>query len=60
MVLAGEGEVRVRLDGGREQTLAVSGTPRSYAVGGGLGRDARQVLEVQVSPGVEVYSFTFG
>ncbi len=59
MVLAGEGEVRVRLDGGREQTLAVSGTPRSYAVAEGSVATA-QVLDVLVSPGVEVYSFTFG
>lgn len=59
MVLAGEGEVRVRLDGGREQTLAVSGTPRSYAVAEGSLATA-QVLDVFVSPGVEVYSFTFG
>ncbi|KAF2415823.1 cytochrome c biogenesis protein CcdA [Microbacterium sp. B35-30] len=59
MVLAGEGEVRVRLDGGPEQTLAVSGTPRSYAVAEGAVGSA-QVLDVIVSPGVEVYSFTFG
>jgi cytochrome c biogenesis protein CcdA/thiol-disulfide isomerase/thioredoxin len=59
MVLAGEGEVRVRLDGGREQTLAVSGTPRSYGVAEGSVATAH-VLDVVVSPGVEVYSFTFG
>jgi hypothetical protein len=59
MVLAGQGEVRVRLDDGQEQTLAVSGTPRSYAVA--EGKDAAaHVLDVLVSPGVEVYSFTFG
>jgi thiol-disulfide isomerase/thioredoxin len=59
MVLAGEGEVRVRLDDGREQTLAVSGTPRSYAVAE-TEDAAAHVLDVAVSPGVEVYSFTFG
>ena len=59
MVLAGDGEVRARLDGGVEKTISVSGTPRSYEiVTGGAGKDA--VLEVEVSPGVEVYSFTFG
>lgn len=59
MVLAGEGEVRARLDGGEEQTIAVSGTPRSYEVlSANGGQDA--VLELEVSPGVEVYSFTFG
>ncbi|WP_194410990.1 cytochrome c biogenesis protein CcdA [Microbacterium cremeum] len=61
MVLAGEGEVRVRGDGASTvaEAVPVSGTPRSYPVvtghGGGPG-----VLEVEVSPGVEVYSFTFG
>jgi cytochrome c biogenesis protein CcdA/thiol-disulfide isomerase/thioredoxin len=59
MVLAGTGEVSVRLDGGAQKTIEVSGTPRSYEVvkqdGAGDG-----VLEVTVSPGVEVYSFTFG
>lgn len=59
MVLGGEGAVTVRLDGDAERTIAVSGTPRSYAVvtdfSGGAG-----VLEVEVSQGVEVYSFTFG
>ncbi|MFD4958979.1 cytochrome c biogenesis protein DipZ [Microbacterium sp. NPDC058389] len=60
MVLAGEGEVRVRLDGGRERTIAVSGTPRSYAVALGTDATAAHVLDVRVSPGVEVYSFTFG
>jgi len=59
MVLAGEGEVRVRLDGGRAQTVPVSGTPRSYEVADGT-EPAAHVLEVDVSPGVEVYSFTFG
>ncbi|UYK40902.1 cytochrome c biogenesis protein DipZ [Microbacterium terricola] len=59
MVLAGDGEVRVRVDDGSEQIVPVSGTPRSYEVvtghGGGAG-----VAELTVSPGVEVYSFTFG
>ncbi|WP_345799887.1 cytochrome c biogenesis protein DipZ [Microbacterium sp. AZCO] len=59
MVLSGEGEVRVRLDGGAESVVSVSGTPRSYEVARGVGgRDA--VLDVTVSPGVAVYSFTFG
>lgn len=61
IVLAGEGEVRVREDGANApaDVVSVSGTPRSYAVveghGGGNG-----VLRIEVSPGVEVYSFTFG
>ncbi|MFE5407701.1 cytochrome c biogenesis protein CcdA [Microbacterium sp. NPDC056569] len=59
MVLAGEGEVRVRLDGGSGETIAVSGTPRSHAVAQGT-TGGVHVLDVEVSPGVEVYSFTFG
>ncbi|WP_243073909.1 cytochrome c biogenesis protein DipZ [Microbacterium sp. SS28] len=59
MVLAGEGDVVVRLDGGAPERIAVSGTPKSYAVVTGAG-GARGVLEVTVSPGVEAYSFTFG
>ncbi|WP_109210150.1 MULTISPECIES: cytochrome c biogenesis protein CcdA [Microbacterium] len=59
MVLAGEGEVRVRLDGGKVQTLRVTGTPRSYAVAERTDAGTR-VLDVSVSAGVEVYSFTFG
>ena len=59
MVLAGEGTIQVRVDGGGERTIDVSGTPRSYAVvtdfGGGAG-----VLDVTVPAGVQVYSFTFG
>ncbi|WP_448262328.1 cytochrome c biogenesis protein DipZ [Microbacterium aurum] len=59
MVLAGSGEVRVRSADGAEQTLDVSGTPRSYAV-----IDDDDVREgevtVDVDPGVQVYSFTFG
>ena len=59
MVLAGTGDVRVRLDGGAERIVHVSGTPRSYAVVE-RGHDGRGVLDVTVPPGVEVYSFTFG
>ncbi|WP_137846113.1 cytochrome c biogenesis protein DipZ [Microbacterium sp. 2FI] len=59
MVLAGAGEVEVTRDDGSTETIAVDGTPRSYAVVEG-GDGERGVLEVEVSPGVEVYSFTFG
>jgi len=59
MVLAGDGDVRVRLDDGTEQTVHVSGTPRSYRVAD-VPDAAAHVLDVEVSPGIEVYSFTFG
>ncbi|MFS0866770.1 cytochrome c biogenesis protein DipZ [Microbacterium sp. 179-B 1A2 NHS] len=58
-VVAGEGRIRVRLDDGEEQVIDVSGTPRSYAL---VDRDENGpgVLELSVSPGLQVYSFTFG
>jgi cytochrome c biogenesis protein CcdA/thiol-disulfide isomerase/thioredoxin len=59
MVLAGEGEVRYRLDGGEEVVIEVSGTPRSYELLRGDDGLAG-VIDVEVSPGVEAYSFTFG
>ncbi|MET0735070.1 MAG: cytochrome c biogenesis protein CcdA [Microbacterium sp.] len=59
MVLAGEGEVRVRLDGGAEKTITVSGTPKSYALVEGAD-GSPGVIDVVVTPGVEAYSFTFG
>lgn len=59
MVLGGEGGVSVRRADGTQDRIEVSGSPRSYAV---VSADAQAagVLEVQVDPGVEVYSFTFG
>lgn len=59
MVLAGEGSVHVHRSDGSEQTIAVSGTPRSYEVAKNQGVSAG-TLTVTVDPGVEVYSFTFG
>jgi cytochrome c biogenesis protein CcdA/thiol-disulfide isomerase/thioredoxin len=59
MVLAGSGTVTVTLDDGAEHTLKIDGTPRSYAVVEGAD-GGRGVLRVDVSPGVDVYSFTFG
>ncbi|MFE2773704.1 cytochrome c biogenesis protein CcdA [Microbacterium resistens] len=57
-VLAGEGTITVQ-DGSRTTRIEVSGTPRSYAVVP-PGESRRGVLEVEVPPGVQVYSFTFG
>lgn len=59
MVLGGEGTVVVRLEGGGERTVQVSGTPRSYAVFEGDGV-VSGTLDAEVSAGVQVYSFTFG
>ncbi|WP_061963032.1 cytochrome c biogenesis protein CcdA [Demequina aurantiaca] len=59
MVLAGTGQVTVALDDGTETVIDVDGTPRSYALVKDVG-DGQHVLDVQVSQGVEAYSFTFG
>ncbi|GAA5150236.1 cytochrome c biogenesis protein DipZ [Microbacterium pseudoresistens] len=59
MVLAGSGEVVIRGANGKQKTVTVDGDPGSYGV---LGNSAVRtgVLEVDVSEGVQVYSFTFG
>jgi len=51
--------VRARREDGTVATIDVSGTPRSYRVvdDESVGAD---VLTIEVDPGVEVYSFTFG
>ena len=59
MVLAGEGEVTVRLDGGDERVIDVDGD--AALVRGRRGaRHGPQACSRSMSPGVEVYSFTFG
>ncbi|MDR5698634.1 cytochrome c biogenesis protein CcdA [Agromyces aerolatus] len=58
VVLGGEGTVTVT-DGDRETRIDVSGVPRSYLLvqADSLGSGT---LTVDVSPGVDAYSFTFG
>lgn len=59
MVMAGSGQVQVTDASGAQSSIEVSGTPRSYEVAApGEGREG--TLTVEVDPGVEVYSFTFG
>ncbi|WP_431803258.1 cytochrome c biogenesis protein CcdA [Microbacterium sp. bgisy203] len=59
MVMAGSGQVQVTDADGARTRIEVSGTPRSYeVVAPGGNRDG--TLTVEVAPGVEVYSFTFG
>lgn len=58
MVLAGSGDIVVRTTDGDRRTITVDGTPRSYrlvqqAAGAG-------VLTVEIPPGIQAYSFTFG
>ena len=57
-VLAGSGQVTVRDADGATRTIDVDGTPRSYEVV--KGASSTGTVTLTVSPGVQVYSFTFG
>lgn len=59
VVLAGEGAVTITRSDGSKDVIDVSGTPRSYEL---VKSDDVQadLLTVDVDPGVEAYSFTFG
>jgi cytochrome c biogenesis protein CcdA/thiol-disulfide isomerase/thioredoxin len=59
MVLSGAGTVTVTRDDGSRRVVPVDGVPRSYAVVEGAD-GSRALLDVEVSAGVDVYSFTFG
>jgi cytochrome c biogenesis protein CcdA/thiol-disulfide isomerase/thioredoxin len=59
LVIGGTGTVDVSIDGKRTKTIAVSGIPNLYTLVHSPGyEDATLVLTV--SPGVQVYDFTFG
>ncbi len=57
-VLAGEGQITVRIDGGKPRTVDISGTPDLYEIYSGDGK--RHTLEIEYSAGLEVYTWTFG
>lgn len=59
MVLGGEGTVTYRVDGGKEQTIDVSGSPDSYPLLELTGSKTGEI-EVTVPSGVTAFSFTFG
>ncbi len=59
MVVAGTGDVVARDEKGREQTIPVDGTPRSYALRVADGVSSG-TFTLRVPAGVQVYSFTFG
>lgn len=58
LVLAGSGTVTFTIDGASE-TFPVEGIPNSYPLAKTAAIEAGTV-DVTVSPGVKVYSFTFG
>lgn len=59
IVLAGSGRLRVSSDGTETRVIEVGGSPQSYEVFSAE-ELTEGTLEVEVSPGVEVFSFTFG
>ena len=59
VVLGGIGTVQVSLDGNAGHTLTVEGVPRLYTLVQSTS-DRTGALLLRVSPGVEVYDFTFG
>ncbi|WNI21879.1 cytochrome c biogenesis protein DipZ [Streptomyces sp. ITFR-16] len=59
VVLAGTGQVTVRVNGKETRTVQVEGAPTLYRLVDD--KDARQArLDLSVSPGIKAYSFTFG
>lgn len=58
-VLAGNGTVEVIADDGSSQRIEVNGTPRSYQLFE-AGRVETGTIELRLSQGVQLYSFTFG
>ena len=59
LVLEGEGAVEVLVDGRPVRAVKVSGLPRLYTVAR-FSQFRRGLLELQFSPGVAGYAFTFG
>ncbi len=59
LVLEGEGEVEVLVDGRRLRTVRVSGLPRLHTLAR-FPHARRGLLELRFSPGVAAYAFTFG
>jgi cytochrome c biogenesis protein CcdA/thiol-disulfide isomerase/thioredoxin len=59
LVMGGSGTVDVSINGHHTQTIAVSGIPRLYTLDQ-TGPTQLGHLQLQVSPGVQAYDFTFG
>jgi Thioredoxin like C-terminal domain len=59
LVLEGEGDVKVLVDGRPVRTVTVSGLPRLYTLAR-FGHFRRGLLELRFSRGVAAYAFTFG
>jgi hypothetical protein len=59
LVLNGQGTIRVSLNGKFIRTLNVSGYARLYTLLQEKS-DAKGLLNLQFSPGIQAYDFTFG
>ncbi|HEY2505604.1 MAG TPA: cytochrome c biogenesis protein DipZ [Streptosporangiaceae bacterium] len=59
LVLGGNGTVSVSINGRQTKTISVTGVPRLYTLYDTSSTSPGQ-LGLQVSPGVQVYDFTFG
>jgi cytochrome c biogenesis protein CcdA/thiol-disulfide isomerase/thioredoxin len=59
LVMNGTGTIKVSLNGAYQRTITVSGYPRLYTM---VQRksDSEALLNLQFSPGLEAYDFTFG
>jgi len=59
LVLGGSGSISVSINGHHTQTINVSGIPRLYTLYQAASANSG-TLQLQVSPGVQAYDFTFG
>jgi hypothetical protein len=59
LVIGGSGTVRETVDGGAPRTIRIGGIPRLYTLVS-LPSTESGLLRLDVSPGVQVYDFTFG
>jgi len=57
-VLSGHGSVTVHTGAGADRVIAVDGVPRLYPIVDG--KPAPRTVELSLSPGISVYTFTFG
>jgi cytochrome c biogenesis protein CcdA/thiol-disulfide isomerase/thioredoxin len=59
LVMSGSGTVTVAVNGATTSTIAVTGVPKLYTLVHSTD-DARAVLTLTATPGVQAYDFTFG
>ncbi|HXW80252.1 MAG TPA: hypothetical protein VEJ84_12180, partial [Acidimicrobiales bacterium] len=60
LVLGGSGQITVLLNGRRAGEIDVDGYPRNYAIVTGGRVRTGALLQLDMSPGIAAYNFTFG